>query len=139
MFDNLRKEKRLPQDNISSVANIIGKGTQIVGEIDTPGNIRVDGYIKGNIRCKQKLATGQGSLVEGNIHAQNAEIEGEVKGTLEISETLILKSTAVVTGEIYTSKLIVESGALFNGTCKMGEKIKAATENGAVKQTTKTS
>lgn len=133
------KEERKVQENISSVANIIGKGTQITGDIETPGNIRIDGSTKGNIRCKQKLATGQGSLIEGNIYAQNAEIEGEVRGMIEVSEVLILKATAVVTGEIYTTKLVVESGAKFNGTCKMGDGIKPPkTEDAANKQAPKT-
>jgi cytoskeletal protein CcmA (bactofilin family) len=136
---NSSKEERKVQENISTIANIIGKGTQITGDIDTPGNIRIDGSLKGNIRCKQKLAMGQGSLLEGNIYAQNAEIEGEVRGTIEISEILILKSTAIITGEIYTAKLVVENGAKLNGTCKMGESIKSIkTEDAAGKQTSKT-
>ncbi|MCS7019098.1 MAG: polymer-forming cytoskeletal protein [Cytophagales bacterium] len=135
---NTPKEERKVQENISTIANIIGKGTHITGDIETLGNIRIDGSIKGNIKCKQKLATGQGSFLEGNIYAQNAEIEGEIKGTLEISEVLILKATAVVTGEIYTAKLVIENGAKFNGTCKMGESNKTPKIEDGLKQTTKT-
>jgi len=138
MFNSFKEERKV-QENISTIANIIGKGTQITGEIDTPGNIRIDGAVKGNIRCKQKLAMGQGSLLEGNIYAQNAEIEGEVRGIIEISEVLILKATAVVTGEIYTAKLVVENGAKLNGTCKMDEGIKSVKiEDATGKQTPKT-
>lgn len=140
MFNSSKKEERKTlQENISTIANIIGKGTQIVGEIETPGNIRIEGTVKGTIKCGQKLATGQGSFLEGNIYAQNAEIEGEIKGVLEITEVLILKASAAVTGEIYTTKLVVENGAKFNGTCKMGEGVKSPKiENGAGKQTAKT-
>ncbi|WP_448520590.1 bactofilin family protein [Rhodoflexus sp.] len=138
MFNSSKKEERKVQENISSVANIIGKGTQITGDIETPGNIRIDGIVKGNIRCKQKLATGVGSFVEGNIYTQNAEIEGEVKGMIEVSEVLILKSSAVITGEVYTAKLVVENGAKFNGTCKMGDSIKVNKPEDAIKQTAKT-
>jgi cytoskeletal protein CcmA (bactofilin family) len=62
--------------------------------------------------------------VQGNIIAQNADIEGEVKGKIEISELLVLKATAVVNGDIITGKMVVESGAVFTGTCKMGAVIK---------------
>jgi cytoskeletal protein CcmA (bactofilin family) len=118
---NVNKEERRVQENISVIANIVGKGTTITGDVETPGNIRIDGKLKGNIKCKQKVALGQGSFVEGNIYAQNAEIEGEVVGLLEVSDVLVLKPTAVISGDIHTGKLVVEAGAKFNGTCKMGE------------------
>jgi cytoskeletal protein CcmA (bactofilin family) len=56
--------------------------------------------------------------------AQNADIEGGVKGKIEISEMLVLKATAVVHGDITAGKLVVEPGAVFNGSCKMGATIK---------------
>ncbi|MCU0449942.1 MAG: polymer-forming cytoskeletal protein [Bernardetiaceae bacterium] len=119
------RETRAAENNISVIANIIGKGTSIVGDVETPGNIRIDGKLKGHVRCKQKLALGQGSLVDGNIYAQNAEIEGEVVGTIEVVDVLVLKPSAVINGDILTGKLVVEAGAKFNGTCKMGEQPKA--------------
>ncbi|MDZ7650830.1 MAG: polymer-forming cytoskeletal protein [Cytophagales bacterium] len=70
------------------------------------------------------MALGHSSHVEGNIIAQNADIEGEVKGKLEVSELLILKATAKIHGDIITGKLVVEPGAAFNGSCKMGAVIK---------------
>jgi cytoskeletal protein CcmA (bactofilin family) len=71
--------------------------------------------------------------VEGNIIAQNADLEGEVRGKIDVSEMLVLKSTAVIHGDISTGKLVVEPGALFNGSCKMGSPIKDIKlgENGA--------
>ena len=120
IFGN-NKESKNPEDLSGNINNIIAKGTSIVGEIDAAGNIRIDGKVKGNIKCKSKVVTGKGSLIDGNIYAQNAEIEGDITGVLEISELLILKSSAVVQGDIRTAKLIIENGARFNGSCKMGE------------------
>ena len=60
----------------------------------------------------------------GNVVAQNAEIAGEVNGTIKISDVLILQPTAVIKGDIVANKLIVESGASFNGGCKMGVTMK---------------
>ncbi len=117
------KENKPAEDLSGNINNIIAKGTSIVGDIDAAGNIRIDGKIKGNIKCKSKVVTGKGSTIDGNIYAQNAEIEGDIIGILEISEILILKPTAVVQGDIRTGKLIVENGARFNGTCRMGETV----------------
>ena len=118
----MKKQDKV-QVNGTELANTIGKGTEIRGDIETFGNIRVDGKIFGNLKTKSKAAFGPGSFVQGNIHAQNAEIEGEVDGKVMVAELLVLKSTAVIKGDIITNKLIVESGATFNGGCKMGEDI----------------
>ncbi|HOO09860.1 MAG TPA: polymer-forming cytoskeletal protein [Cyclobacteriaceae bacterium] len=114
------KEQKKVAEEISNSTNTIGKGTVLEGNIETYGNIRIEGKVIGNIKSKSKIALGNSSHVEGNIIAQNADLEGEVKGRIEISEMLILKATAVVHGDIITGKLVVEPGAVFNGTCKMG-------------------
>lgn len=118
------KEQKRVADEISNSSNVIGKGTVLEGNIETYGNIRIEGKIIGNIKSKSKIALGNSSHVEGNITAQNADIEGEVRGKIDISELLILKATAVVHGDISTGKLVVEPGAVFNGSCKMGASIK---------------
>jgi cytoskeletal protein CcmA (bactofilin family) len=119
LFSN--KEESKEEVVRSNSTNIIGKGTEIKGDLDTAGVIRIDGKVYGNIRSKSKINQGEGSYVEGNVISQNAEISGEVRGKLEISELLILKPSAVINGDIYTGKLIIESGATLNGTCQMGD------------------
>ncbi|MFZ5999766.1 MAG: bactofilin family protein [Bacteroidota bacterium] len=118
------KEQKRVAEEISNSSNVIGKGTVLEGNIETFGNIRIEGKIIGNIKSKSKIALGNSSHVEGNITAQNADIEGEVRGKIEIGELLVLKATAVVHGDILTGKLVVEPGAVFNGSCKMGAAIK---------------
>jgi cytoskeletal protein CcmA (bactofilin family) len=118
------KEQKRAADEISNSSNVIGKGTILEGNIETFGNLRIEGKVIGNIRSKSKVALGNSSQIEGNLFAQNADIEGQVKGKLEIAEVLVLKATSVINGDITTGKLVVESGAVFNGTCKMGATIK---------------
>ncbi len=117
MFKN--KEMKVSEESSSS-NNIIGKGTILEGSLETFGNIRVEGKVIGNVKTKSKAAFGQSSEVEGSIIAQNAEVAGHVSGTVEVSEVLLLKASAVIDGDIITNKLIIESGAVFNGGCKMG-------------------
>lgn len=122
MFTN--KEDKKVAEQISNSSNNIGKGTVLEGNVETFGNIRIEGKVVGNIKSKSKVVLGQSSFVDGNILAQNAEIEGEVKGVLEVTELLVLKPTAVIHGDITANKLIVESGATFNGGVKMGGAMK---------------
>jgi len=120
LFNN--KTEKQEEVQLSNSSNIIGKGTVINGDLETYGNIRIDGKVVGNIRSKSKVALGDGSVVEGNIFSQNAEVSGEVKGKLEISDILILKPSSTIHGDIYAGRLIIESGATFVGNCRMGEK-----------------
>ncbi len=130
------KEQKRVADEISSSSNTIGKGTFLEGNIETYGNIRIEGKVNGNVKSKSKVALGNSSHIQGNIVAQNADIEGEVRGRLEVSELLVLKATAVINGDIVTGKLVVEPGAVFNGSCKMGASVKEIkivdTNNGAL-------
>ena len=109
--------------------NIIGKGTKITGDITSAGDIRIDGLLTGNITISGKLVLGPHGMVDGNITSVNAELEGEVKGTVNISETLSLKASAKINGDIITSKLMIEPGALFTGSCNMGAKVKNMVQN----------
>lgn len=122
MFTNKADKKEL--EEMSNSSTIVGKGTVLEGNIETLGNIRVDGKVIGNIKTKNKIALGDSSLVDGNILSQNAEIAGEIKGSIEVSDLLILKASAVIHGDIAANRLVVEAGASFNGGCKMGAVVK---------------
>ena len=107
-----------------SANNIIGKETHFKGDIETFGNIRIEGKVTGKISTKSKIALGEFSMVDGKILAKNAEIAGELKGEIEISETLVLKPTAWVRGKIKTKILVVDEGAVFDGGCGMQKEAK---------------
>lgn len=113
-------EKKAVEEQLTTSSNTIGKGTSLIGDIEAFGNIRIDGRVKGNITTKSKLVLGDSSFIDGNVLAQNAEIEGEVSGRVEVTELLILKPNARISGDIVANKMVVESGATFNGACQMG-------------------
>jgi cytoskeletal protein CcmA (bactofilin family) len=92
-------------------------------------DLRVDGTIKGKISCQSKIIIGPTGVVDGEIRCQNAVIEGRFKGILHVSELLNVRETAEVEGEISTNKLLVQSGARFNVSCKM----ETGTTNGSIK------
>ena len=101
-------------------ANVLVKGTTVEGKIISEGDIRIDGIVRGSLDCKAKVVIGATGVVDGDITCQNALIEGKFDGKLIVKEMLSLRGTAQVNGDISTQKLVVEAGALFNVTCKMG-------------------
>lgn len=96
-------------------------GAEITGNLKTLTSIRLDGVVAGTIDCGAKLVLGTKGVVKGTVNAKQAEIEGTIDGDLFISELLILRATAKINGDISTKKLIIEDGAEFNGSCRMGE------------------
>jgi cytoskeletal protein CcmA (bactofilin family) len=99
--------------------NIIGFGTEIQGNVNTTGDIRVDGKIAGDFSTNQKLVIGQSGIVEGNITCRDCDISGKVFGNIIVNELITLQSTADIVGDISTHKLAIEIGAQFSGICKM--------------------
>jgi len=118
IFNKKLEEKQEAQ--AANLSNTIGKGTIITGDIEAYGNIRIEGKIIGNLRSKSKVVLGNGSYVEGNVTAQNAEIEGEVKGKLEITDILFLRSTASIKGDVFAAKIVTEQGAKMSGRVEIG-------------------
>ena len=99
--------------------NMIGKGTSIKGDIRSDGDFRVDGTLHGSIQSTGKIVVGVSGVIEGDITCQNADFSGQVKAVIRVKELLSLKATSKVNGEVHTSKLAIEPGAKFSGTCNM--------------------
>mgnify|MGYP002079739150 CR=1 FL=1 len=104
---------------ISGERNIMGKGTEIKGDITSNGDFRIDGKVEGNIQTSGKLILGKDGVIVGNVNCTNADFEGKFTGKLYCSGTLSLKSTAEIDGEVFLEKLAIEPGAIFNAVCSM--------------------
>lgn len=111
-------------ENNNSVVNIIGQGTSILGDINSNGDIRIDGTLKGSIKTEGKVVLGKEGIVEGDVVCQNADISGTIKAKITVSNLLSLKETAKLNGDIVTNKLSIEPGAEFTGSCSMGAVIR---------------
>lgn len=122
MFSKKKEMKEMKER--SQESSLFGKGSTFTGIIDTAENVRIDGKIIGTINAKAKVVAGLDAIIEGNIHAERAEISGEIIGDIEITDILILRGSARIHGDIITDKLIMDEGASFNGKCKVGEKVK---------------
>ena len=112
-------KNRTNGESTSTVINIIGNGTEITGDLVAKGDIRIDGKLKGNLTTQSKLIVGETGYIEGEIKAKVSDISGKIKGKLSTSDLVILRETSDFNGELTTDKLIIEEGAVFNGTVSM--------------------
>lgn len=122
MFADQKKGKSMGDGY--ALQNKIASGTTIIGDIESEGDFRIDGVIKGNFSLTGKVVIGKSGVIEGTLKASNADIEGKVSGKIYVSDILSLRASSVIDGEVETGKLSVEPGASFNATCKMKGAIK---------------
>ena len=104
--------------------NSIAKESKLEGVLNTEGDIRIDGQLKGAIITKGKLVLGISGIIDGEVDCTSAIISGELQATIRVKELLTLKSTAKLSGEIIAGKLAIEPGAIFTGKCSMGTIVK---------------
>ncbi len=105
----------------TAAINLIGAGTEITGDVNSNGDIRIDGVLTGNLKTAGKVVIGETGRVNGEIDCKNSEVLGEIHGKIKVSELLSLKATAKIFGDIVTKKLAIEPGSKFTGNCNMGE------------------
>lgn len=119
MFNPKSKSDISTDAPVQGGASIIAAGTSLKGDINSNGDIRIDGTLQGNIHCTAKVVIGANGVVEGDIAGQQADIMGKVTGTIKVKELLQLKGGSNINGNIYASKLQIEPSANFNGQCHM--------------------
>ena len=117
------KSKTSFDEGSISANTIIGAGTAITGDIESKGDIRIDGTLKGNLTAKAKILIGPDGVVEGNVEGQQADVLGKVVGKIKVKDLLHLRGKASLHGDIYAGKLQIEPTVTFNGQCHMGANI----------------
>jgi len=102
------------------LSGFVGHGTTLTGETQFQAMLRVDGHLIGTVSSETgTLIIGTNGKVEANILVAAAIINGSVHGDIVATEKLQLGRTARVLGNIQSPRLIVEEGAILEGTCSM--------------------
>jgi cytoskeletal protein CcmA (bactofilin family) len=95
---------------------IIDAGLCIKGDLDTDGEVQVDGQVKGQVTCAH-IIVGQEGGIFGDIKADEVVVRGKVKGTVR-AKRVVLQQSAHIEGDIFHEKLTIEEGARFQGASK---------------------
>ena len=113
----------------SNISSILGPEVEIKGDVNVTGDLLIYGKVFGNINSKGTVNSANGSLVKGNITAENASISGEVQGDLDIESKIVLGKNSYLSGNLKAAIITIEEGAKFDGMCKMIQDNKHAEEN----------
>jgi cytoskeletal protein CcmA (bactofilin family) len=96
--------------------SVIDAWLKITGNLESEGEVQVDGKIDGDIRCAH-LTVGRDATVAGNITADEVVVRGNVKGVIRANR-VILQDSAHVESEVFHKKLSIEEGACFEGNSR---------------------
>ena len=118
----------------TGVPSIISADLKIIGDLDSGGDLQIDGAVEGDITSRS-LTIGESAVVRGVLVAETVRIYGSVIGEVR-ANSVTLSKTARVAGDISHQSLIMEAGADLVGTLsrlegKIGAAKSAATAGAA--------
>jgi len=110
-----------------TLSGFVGGGTVVTGEANFKAMMRVDGHLSGRVSSSSgTLIVGANGKVDANIEVAIAIIHGTINGDIIATQRLELGRAAKVNGNIQTPSLVIEQGAVFEGSCKMLQMTAAA-------------
>ncbi len=99
--------------------SLIGKDLNILGNLDTKGNLVIEGRVQGDVNAKV-LTVGMNAEVKGQLKAEEMIVNGRIIGEVRGNKVRLNKS-ARVDGDVIHETLSVEAGAYFEGSVRRTE------------------
>ena len=110
-----RKREEVQEEKFLDV-NAAMQGSLVFSD---PVNLRISGKFEGDLTTRGNLVVGRDAKVAADIIGENITIAGRVKGKIKATKLIAVAATGEITGDIETPRLSMETGAVFNGICKM--------------------
>ncbi len=109
-----------PASKGGSVDSLIGRQTEILGDVRFAGGLHVDGRIKGTVSvsggdASATLSISESGAVEGDVRVPNLILNGSIVGDVHASGKVLLNGKARVNGNVHYKVLQMEPGATING------------------------
>jgi cytoskeletal protein CcmA (bactofilin family) len=103
------------------IGSLIGAGTVITGDLTFRGGLRIDGTVKGAVRCIDgekggMLVISEQGTVEGEVRVAHLVVAGTISGPVFASELVELQPKARLTGDLNYRALEMHNGAVVDGT-----------------------
>lgn len=103
------------------IETIVGPSVKVEGDLNSDGNIVIEGQVNGKIKTSKHLRVEEGAKISADVSADSALVAGEMRGNIKLASVLELTPTAHIYGDVTTKTLIMASGAILHGHCTMDE------------------
>lgn len=120
--DNLRVVSQ-PNPSHRNETTIIESDASFEGKLTFEGDVAINGAFKGEVFSSGELTVGITGKIDGDISIGTVHVRGEVRGTIKAERKIIIHANAAVYGDVSTPSLVVEDGAVFEGGCKMENRL----------------
>ena len=98
----------------------IDQGSEFEGKLSFKDTVRIDGRFSGEISSENTLIVGESGEIEANIKSKTVAVSGSVQGNVNATSKVVVHKTGRIQGDIETGSIVIEEGAIINGTIKMG-------------------
>jgi cytoskeletal protein CcmA (bactofilin family) len=98
---------------------LIDSGLSVKGDLETDGELHIDGQIIGNVSCGH-LVIGKDAAIRGDIKADEVVVRGKTEGVIR-ARRIMLQESAQVVGDIFYERMSMEEGAQFIGASNLGK------------------
>jgi cytoskeletal protein CcmA (bactofilin family) len=98
---------------------LIGEGTLLEGSCISEADIRIEGEVIGDLRTSGEVVIGEKGSVRSEIQAKDVTIAGRMEGTIKAAGIVRITPSGRLAGTVEASSLIIEKGAVFQGTSRM--------------------
>ncbi len=102
---------------------VIGKGIVIRGNLTGGEDLVIEGRVEGQVNLKNHLTIEPTGYVQADIRVDELTIRGEASGNIDAGTRVAIDSAARVSGDIRAPRVVIEDGAVFNGTIEMDVKL----------------
>jgi len=111
---------RIKHIDESEIDTVLAEDIEFEGDMVFEKPVLIKGSFQGTIRATGDLFINRDAAVNATIEAMIVSVQGAVSGDVHARSRLELFSTSSLSGSIRTPELIMQSGCMFNGTCRMG-------------------
>ena len=98
----------------------IDQGSEFEGKLTFKDTVRIDGSFQGEIVSENTLIVGETGSIEATIRSKTVVVSGTVNGDITAAQQIVLHKSARVQGDMSAPSLVIEEGAIFNGSLSMG-------------------
>lgn len=117
MLDSLAKKSN--EKPCNTIDTLIGTKTELKGDIEFSGGLRIDGKIRGNIIAQGEgnstLVLSEHAEVIGDVTVPHMVINGRIDGNVRATERIELQNKAEITGDVTYKVIEIAAGAAING------------------------
>ncbi len=110
---------RLKLIDEADIDTVFADDVEFEGELAFQDPVLVKGQIKGRLQSAADVYISEQARVDAELAAEVVSVKGELRGDVYARRKLELFSSGRVDGTVRTPDLIVQSGAVLNGTCRM--------------------